>query len=123
MASQTQNVANAIFQQFFPIFLNNCNFYTFYFFAGINFMLGAFVWFFIPETKNIMLEEMDTLFGGNNHVEKGGDILAVEDVRHASVGDAAHEVNTNDLISRTGAATGGETRRAEADGEEIRVKA
>ena len=75
MASQTQNVANSIFQQFFPTFLANCGFYTFYFFAGINLLLAAFVWFFIPETKNVILEEMDTLFGGSNHVEKGGDLL------------------------------------------------
>lgn len=33
-----------------------------------------------------MLEAMDTLFGGNNHVEKGGDIIAVEDAHHATVG-------------------------------------
>lgn len=45
MASQTQNVANSIFQQFFPIFLANCNFYTFYFFAGINLLLALFVIF------------------------------------------------------------------------------
>lgn len=86
MASQTQNVCNSIFQQFFPTFLANCGFYTFYFFAGINLLLAVFVWFFIPETKNIMLEEMDTLFGGSNHVEKGGDLLHVEDARHANLG-------------------------------------
>ena len=45
MASQTQNVANSIFQQFFPTFLANCGFYTFYFFAGIDILLAAFVWF------------------------------------------------------------------------------
>jgi hypothetical protein len=100
MASQTQNVANSIFQQFFPIFLKNCNFYTFYFFAGINALLALFVWFFIPETKNVMLEEMDTLFGGNNHIEKGGDLLHVEDARHASVvvmdvDDAQHQYGHN----------------------------
>ena len=85
MASQTQNVANAIVQQFFPTFLNNCGFYAFYMFAGINFLLAAFVFFFIPETKKIPLEEMDVLFGGSNHVEKGGDLLGVEDAHHADV--------------------------------------
>ena len=56
----TQNVANSIFQQFFPIFLQNCGFYAFYFFSvrsnpplratmadrekGINFVLAVFVW-------------------------------------------------------------------------------
>jgi hypothetical protein len=84
MASQTQNVANAIVQQFFPTFLNNCGFYAFYMFAGINFLLACFVYFFIPETKKVGLEEIDVLFGGSNHVEKGGDLLQVEDAHHAT---------------------------------------
>lgn len=86
MASQTQNIANSIVQQFFPTFLNNCGFYAFYMFAGINLLLAAFVWFFIPETKKVSLEEIDTLFGGSNHVEKGGDLMGVEDAHHADVG-------------------------------------
>ena len=120
MASQTQNVANAIVNQFFPIFLDvsagqpphrvlltdpkqNCGFYAFYMFAGINFLLATFVYFrkldrlhrtyaghanskkVIPETKQVMLEEMDTRFGGSNHVEKGGDLLGVEDAHHADL--------------------------------------
>ena len=62
MASQTQNVANAIVQQFFPIFLENCGFYAFYMFAGICWSLAAFVWFCIPETRGKALEEMEELF-------------------------------------------------------------
>ncbi|KAF4769879.1 hypothetical protein N7455_006577 [Penicillium solitum] len=76
MASQTQNVANAIVQQFFPIFLDNEGFYAFYMFAGINFLLALFVWFLIPETKQVPLEEIDILFGGANHVVQGEEVLA-----------------------------------------------
>ncbi|KGO77834.1 Major facilitator superfamily domain, general substrate transporter [Penicillium italicum] len=76
MASQTQNIANAIVQQFFPIFLDHKGFYAFYMFAGINFLLALFVWFFIPETKQVPLEEIDTLFGGANHVAQGEEVLA-----------------------------------------------
>ncbi len=75
MAGQTQNVANAIVQQFFPAFLNKCGFYAFYMFAGINVLLIAYVWFLIPETKGVPLEEMDVLFGGENHVSGGAEIL------------------------------------------------
>ena len=75
MASQTQNVANAIVQQFFPTFLDNCGFYAFYMFAGINALLAIFTWFCIPETKKIALEEIDVLFGGSNHVERGADLV------------------------------------------------
>jgi MFS family permease len=82
MASQTQNVANAIFQQFFPIFLKNCGFYAFYMFAGVNFLLAVFVWFFIPETKQVPLEEIDALFGGANHVTNGERMMMGEKERH-----------------------------------------
>jgi hypothetical protein len=60
--------------------------YTFYFFAGINVCLAIFVFFFIPETRRVSIEEMDVLFGGSNHVEKGGDILHIEDPHNAHVG-------------------------------------
>lgn len=89
MASQTQNVANAIVQQFFPTFLNNCGFYAFYMFAGICGMLAAFVWFFVPETKRVSLEETDVLFGGSNHVEKGADLIGAEDAHHARLDSIA----------------------------------
>ncbi|OBT89266.1 hypothetical protein VE02_02587 [Pseudogymnoascus sp. 03VT05] len=84
MASQTQNVANSIFPQFFPIFLENCGFSTFYFFFAINVVLAVFVHFMIPETRRVSLEEMDVLFGGADHVEKGADLLHVEDSHHAA---------------------------------------
>ncbi|KAF2196941.1 MFS sugar transporter-like protein [Delitschia confertaspora ATCC 74209] len=74
MCSQTQNVANSIVQQFFPTFLDNCGFYAFYMFAGINALLAAFVWLWVPETKKVSLEEIDTLFGGSNHVERGAEM-------------------------------------------------
>ncbi|KAL4886405.1 general substrate transporter [Aspergillus karnatakaensis] len=78
MASQTQNVANAIVQQFFPTFLDNEGFYAFYMFAGINFLLAVFVYFFIPETKQVPLEEIDALFGGANHVTRGEELVTSE---------------------------------------------
>lgn len=85
MCSQTQNVVNSIVQQFFPIFLKNCGWYTFYFFAGINVLLAAFVIFFLPETKKVSLEEIDALFGGTNHVEAGGELVGAKDPHHAEI--------------------------------------
>ena len=52
-------------------------------FAGINILLAIFVYFFIPETKGVMLEEMDNLFGGANHVNEGGKVMGIEDAHHA----------------------------------------
>ncbi|CRK15026.1 hypothetical protein BN1723_002187 [Verticillium longisporum] len=75
MCSQMQNVANTIFQQFFPTFLKNEGLKCLFFFMAINLVLGVFVYFCIPETKQIPLEEIDTIFGGANHTEKGADML------------------------------------------------
>lgn len=77
MASQTQNIANIVCQQFFPLFLNDKGFYAFYMFAGINFGLAVFVWFVVPETRNVPLEEMDVLFGGTNHVQQGENLIGL----------------------------------------------
>lgn len=79
MCSQMQNVANTIFQQFFPTFLKNEGLKCLYFFMATNVFLATFVYFFIPETKQIPLEEIDVLFGGANHVDKGAQILGVPD--------------------------------------------
>jgi hypothetical protein len=35
----------------------------FFMFGSFCFIMGVFVWFFIPETKGISLEKMDELFG------------------------------------------------------------
>ena len=51
-----------------------------------NVLLALFVFFFIPETRGVALEEVDVLFGGANHIEKGGHLLQVDDARHAHVG-------------------------------------
>jgi hypothetical protein len=84
MASQTQNIANIICQQFFPIFLNKTGFYCFYMFAGINSLLAVFVIFCVPETRNIPLEEIDVLFGGSNHVEQGVDLIDLRNGKRVS---------------------------------------
>lgn len=87
MASQCQNVANTIFQQFFPTFLAKTGLKCLFFFVAINILLGIFVYFFIPETKGIALENMDSIFGGADHTEKGAQMLGVapgEDVKEGA---------------------------------------
>lgn len=38
-------------------------------FPGFCLFLGVWVYFFVPETKGVRIEEMDKLFGGNQGVE------------------------------------------------------
>ncbi|KAL2847875.1 hypothetical protein BJY01DRAFT_246640 [Aspergillus pseudoustus] len=72
MCSQMEGVASIIFQQFFPKFYENEGLKSFFlFFMTCNMFLTVFVWFMIPETKKVLLEEMDTLFGGPSHVQSG----------------------------------------------------
>jgi hypothetical protein len=77
MASQSQNVANTIFQQFFPTFLAKTGLKCLFFFVGVNILLAIFVYFFIPETRGVPLEQMDVVFGGVDHTEKGAQMLGV----------------------------------------------
>jgi hypothetical protein len=98
MCSQMQNVANTIFQQFFPTFLANEGLKCLFFFFAMNIVLAVFVYFFIPETKKVALEEMDVLFGGANHVEKGSAVLGIGDGGNKTTppatrtGAPAHEI-------------------------------
>lgn len=80
MCSQMQNVVNTIFQQLFPTFLRIEGLKCPCFFMATNLLLVIFVHFFIPETKQIPLEEIDVLFGGANHVNKGAQILGAPKV-------------------------------------------
>jgi hypothetical protein len=99
MCSQSQNVVNSIVQQFFPIFLQNEGFNAFYFFCGINILLVAFVWFFVPETKKVSLEEMDAVFGGANHVVGGAEIEHKDPARHQSISVDPENKTTTDVVS------------------------
>jgi hypothetical protein len=79
MCSQMQNVANTIFQQFFPKFLANTGLKCLFFFMAMNVVLALFVFFFVPETKQVPLEEIDVLFGGANHVDTGAQMIEKSD--------------------------------------------
>ncbi|KDE03937.1 hypothetical protein MVLG_05629 [Microbotryum lychnidis-dioicae p1A1 Lamole] len=96
-ATQTQNVANIIMNQFFPQFLAKAGFRAFYLFAGINVGLAIFCIFVLPETRGVKLEEMDVIFGGKNHVDGGADMMAGQSTYSAEKPGVEH--HENDLTS------------------------
>lgn len=46
-----------------PDMLANIKYGTYILFGLLTFIGAAFIWFFVPETKRLTLEEMDTVFG------------------------------------------------------------
>ncbi|KAI2627933.1 general substrate transporter [Hypomontagnella submonticulosa] len=54
---------NFIVGQVTPIMLNQIGYGTYILFGLLTFMGAGFIWFFVPETKRLTLEEMDVIFG------------------------------------------------------------
>ncbi|KAL4799974.1 general substrate transporter [Aspergillus venezuelensis] len=61
-----------------PRMLGSIKFGTFYFFLAFCVFLFIWVWFFVPETKNVRMEQMDNIFGGNQGEQ---DMLRMADIR------------------------------------------
>lgn len=66
-----------------------------YMFGAINVVLAAFVWFLIPETKGLELENMDTIFGGESHAERGADMVEEKDTARRVIEYAGQEAARN----------------------------
>ena len=56
-------MSNFIVGQIAPDMLESLKYGTFIFFGLMTFGGGVFIWSYVPETKRLTLEEMDTLFG------------------------------------------------------------
>jgi sugar porter (SP) family MFS transporter len=70
ISSQFQNIGSLALGQAFPDMFDNLGYKSMFVFAGFNIFMAIIVWFYLPETKNVSLEEMDVLFGGVNRVEE-----------------------------------------------------
>ena len=101
ISSQVEGAVMTALGVAFPTFLANDGFYAFYFFMGVNIVAFAGVFFFLPETKQRSLEEMDHLFGGEDHGKAGRMIMSVEDGRAFDDNKAAEErVETVETVVR-----------------------
>ncbi|PPR02625.1 hypothetical protein CVT24_002196 [Panaeolus cyanescens] len=65
IAASSNWMNNFIVGQVTPTMLENLSFGTFIFFGAFSLMGGLFIWFFVPETKGLTLEEMDDIFGAS----------------------------------------------------------
>lgn len=54
---------NFIVGQVTPDMLKSITYGTYIIFGLLTYMGAAFIWFFVPETKRLSLEEMDIIFG------------------------------------------------------------
>ncbi|CAI6336047.1 unnamed protein product [Periconia digitata] len=83
---------NFIVGQVTPDMLENLTYGTYIFFGLLTTMGAVFIWFFVPETKGLSLEEMDILFGSVG-------IAAREQERWTEV---HNEVGLTELLVRLG---------------------
>lgn len=74
--------------------LKHMKFGTYIFFGSLTAVGAAFIWIFFPETKNLSLEEMDTLFGSEGvaaaDAERMREInreVGLDELVHGSVAD------------------------------------
>jgi len=86
---------NFIVGQVTPDMLEKMTYGTYIFFGILTTLGAGFIWFFVPETKGLTLEEMDILFGSVG-------VAAKEQERWSEV---HREVGLTDLLARLGVTT------------------
>lgn len=67
---------NFIIGQITPELLENITYGTYILFGMVTTIGAAFIWFFVPETKRLTLEEMDTIFGSEGTALKDQERMA-----------------------------------------------
>lgn len=60
---------NFIVGQVSPTMIAKMSYGVFIFFGGLITLGAGFIWFFVPETKQLSLEEMDLIFGSSGVAE------------------------------------------------------
>lgn len=67
---------NFIIGQITPDLLENITYGTYILFGLVTTLGAGFIWFFVPETKRLTLEEMDTIFGSEGTALKDQERMA-----------------------------------------------
>lgn len=92
---------NFIVGQVTPDMISGISYGTYLIFGILTFMGAAFVWFFVPETKRLTLEEMDVIFGSEGtaqadfeRMEEINAEIGLNDlVRGVAMGNGEHAIN------------------------------
>ena len=67
---------NFIIGQITPDLLESITYGTYILFGLVTILGAVFIWFFVPETKRLSLEEMDTIFGSEGAAQKDQERMA-----------------------------------------------
>lgn len=65
LGSSSEWMNNFIVGQVTPDMLSRIGYWTYVLFALLTYLSAAFIWFYVPETKRLSLEEMDLVFGSD----------------------------------------------------------
>ncbi|KAF3933784.1 hypothetical protein ABW20_dc0101103 [Dactylellina cionopaga] len=87
-AAATQWLFNFAVSRATPVMLVHVGkggFGTYFIFGSFNFTMCVFVWFLVPETKGISLEQMDELFGADKQQSIGFDLNSAAKDRQAAL--------------------------------------
>ncbi|KAI8578369.1 hypothetical protein K450DRAFT_301189 [Umbelopsis ramanniana AG] len=87
ISSQFQNIGSLALSQAFPTMFTKLSYKSMFVFAGFNIFMAIVVWFYLPETKGVSLEEIDEIFGGVNRVQAQREKEGIADDKDAVVVD------------------------------------
>ncbi|KAL8732237.1 MAG: hypothetical protein Q9181_004038 [Wetmoreana brouardii] len=99
-------MSNFIVGQITPDLLKHITYGTFIFFGALTFGGAVFLWFYVPETKRLTLEEMDVVFGSVG-------VARADDARMREIN---HEIGLDDALRTMGIGSGND--RSDGSGDE-----
>ncbi|KAL9602073.1 MAG: hypothetical protein Q9219_002069 [cf. Caloplaca sp. 3 TL-2023] len=103
-------MSNFIVGQIAPDMLKRIKYGTFIFFGIMTFSGAAFLWFYVPETKRLTLEEMDVVFGSVGVAR--GDARRMKEIRR--------EIGLEVVLRGMGVVGCGEGKKGKVDSEDER---
>ncbi|KAL8930833.1 MAG: hypothetical protein Q9208_000374 [Pyrenodesmia sp. 3 TL-2023] len=111
-------MCNFVVGQITPDLLEDIRYGTFIFFGVMTFLGAIFLWFYVPETKRLTLEEMDVVFGSVGVAM--ADSQRMREINHQiGLDDALRNMGVGDDIQRSESSGGEKSRSAMGQIEEV----